>query len=287
MKLKIIQDDSAVGLGSTILRVIHNLQYIEKDQILYFEMRNRLYSNSGNTWNRFFYQPFEYKKDEIKELFNSGSYVQENCWYKCGQFLLSYGKDQNKDQFLDSNFVNPLRKIVKKYFKVKDDIAEISKVFIKNNYNMQNVLSIHKRGTDHFGSGGHAAGQKHLMDYKAIIKPAIEKALKDKKCDKIFLATDEQETYDNIKNDFGSILMKYNADLIPPGSDSGLHYSNAYNDDNKKFKLGVDMLTDVFIMAACKYSLCMKSNVSILNILLRDNYDYEFIDNHIDYGMAG
>jgi len=287
MKLKIIKDNSAVGLGSTILRVLHNLQHLSDDRILYFEINNLLYSSQGNTWNKFFYQPFENNKDEIKSLFKKGDYEIETCWYKCGKFVLSYGKDQDKDQFLNRDFVSPLRKIIQKYFKIKKEIAEIGDTFIKNNNDMQNVLSVHKRGTDHFVSGGHAAGQKHLMDYKAVIKPSIERALKDKKCDKIFLATDEQETYDNVKRDFGNILLKYNTELIPTGSDGGLHYSNAYSDENKKYKLGVDMLTDVTIMAACKYSLCMKSNVSILNILLRDNYNYEFIDNHIDYGMAG
>jgi hypothetical protein len=284
MKLKIVQDNSACGLGSTILRVIHNLQYIQNDDLLYFEMRNLLYSSKGNTWNKFFHQPFEDKKNEIEYLFNKGEYEIRTRWYKCGNFVLDYTKDQNKDQFLDREFVDSIRKITRKYLKIKKEISGIGNFFVKNNYGMQNVLSIHKRGTDHFVTGGHAAGQKYLMDYKAVIKPAIEKALKENKCDKIFLATDEQETYDNVKNDFGSIVLKYNTELMPTGSDGGLHYSNAYSDDAKKYKLGVDMLTDVIIMASCKYSLCMRSNVSFLNILLRDNYNYEFIDNHIDYG---
>lgn len=287
MKLKIIQDDSAVGLGSTILRVLHNLQYLKENQILYFEMRNLLYSSKGNTWNKFFHQPFEDKKEIIKKMFEDNNFELEKCWYKSGKFVLSYGKDQDKDQFLNKEFVTSLRRLTKQYIKIKQDIARSGNEFVKNNYGMQNVLSLHKRGTDHFVSGGHAAGQKHLMDYKSIIKPAIERALKENKCDKLFLATDEQETYDNVKKDFGSILLKYNTDLIPSGSDTGLHYSNAYSDEAKKNKLAVDMLTDVIIMSSCKYSLCMKSNVSILNILFRNDFNYEFIDNHIDYGMAG
>lgn len=286
MKLKIIKDDSAVGLGSTVLRVLHNLVYRQDDDLLYFEMNNGLYSNSANTWNKFFYQPFNSEKEQIKKKFKEGDYTVETCWYKCGEFQLGYGKHQDKNQFLNKEFIEPLRSLVKKYLHIKTEITDISNDFIKKN-NLKNVLSIHKRGTDHFVSGGHAAGQQHLMDYRSIIKPAVERALVKHKCDKIFLATDEEEMYMNFKKDFGDILLKYDTDLAPLGSSTGLHYSNIQNDESKKIKLGIDMLVDMLIMASCKYSLCMKSNVTILNILFRDNYNYEFIDDHIDYGMAG
>jgi len=286
MKLKIIKDDSAVGLGSSILRVLHNLVYRQDKELLYFEINNQLYSNSGNTWNKFFYQPFNSEREQIEKKFKGGDYTIETCWYKCGEFQLGYGKHQDKTQFLNSEFVEPLRDLVKKYLHIKTEITDISNSFIEKN-NLKNVLSIHKRGTDHFVSGGHAAGQQHLMDYKAIIKPAVEKALKKHKCNKIFLATDEEETYINFRKDFGDILLKHDTELSPSGSSTGLHYSNAHNNESKKIKLGVDMLVDMLIMASCKHSLCMKSNVTILNILFRDNYNYEFIDDHIDYGMAG
>jgi len=284
-KLVIVRDDSAVGLGSTILRVLHHLYYLKPNTIAYYEMQNKLYSNFGNTWNKFLIQPFEDKKNIIKEKFNNNDYELTTSWGNGEKFFLSYGKDQKKDQFTNVELVTPVRDVFKKYIKVKPFIYDIAKTFYQKNLNEKKVLSVHIRGTDMFNS--HASGQLHLMDYKKYIKPSVEEALSKDNYDCIFLATDNAETVNNFKCDFGKILIKRNTDLVSKDNPYGLHYSNINSSDEQKFKLGVDMLVDAIIMSMCKYSLCVRSNVSILNILMRDNFNYNFIDDHIDYGRAG
>lgn len=284
-KLVVVRDDSAVGLGSTVLRVLHHLIFLQPNTISYYEMQNKLYTNSGNTWNKFFYQPFAKDKEFIMQKFNEGDYELTTSWGNGQKFFLSYGKDQKKDQFTNPGLVLPVRNTFANFIKIKENITEISKNFIENNLKNKKILSVHIRGTDMFTS--HAAGQLHLIDYKKYVKPAVEKALNDQKFDNIFLATDNFDTVKNFKEDFGDLVIKRPTDLATKDNPYGLHYSNINSSDEVKYKLGVDMLVDAIIMSKCDYSLCVRSNVSILNILMRQDFNYNFIDDHIDYGRAG
>jgi len=284
-KLTIIKDESAVGLGSTVLRVLHHLYYLKPKELAYYEMHNRLYTNSGNTWNKFFIQPFEKHKEQIKADFNTGNYTITSDWGNGNKFFLSYGKDQRRDQFTNKELVEPVRDVFKKFIHIKPAILDEAEAYIKTHISNRNILSVHVRGTDMFNS--HAANQLHLMEYEKFIKPAVQDKLSQQKFDTIFLATDNSDTVDNFRKDYGNILLKRDTELTTNNNPYGIHYSNVHSTDEKKYKLGVDMLVDAVIMSVCNYSLCVRSNVSILNILMRDNYNYKFIDDHIDYGRAG
>jgi len=227
-----------------------------------------------------------------KKILNK-DYESIDKWHQDKTFNLKYSdyKPGSKYRFYDPTFVKPLQSLCKKYIKFKPIITKnIEKFLYDNDITNTNTLSIHIRGTDMFSdvlfkNMNHASGQKKLIDYETYIKPYIIKSLETKNCNKLFLATDEQEIYDHIKKDFNSILIKYETNLAPKNSQIGLHYINQNKDFYTKYQTGIDVLTEIGIMSSCKYSLYMKSNVSLVSILMRNNLNYEFIDDHIDYTL--
>ena len=191
-----------------------------------------------------------------------------------------YGTKKRKKNLNNKKIINKFRKLFKKHISFKNEVTGGIYKFIKKNIYNKKVLSVHIRGTDHFTSG-HGSNQKHLMNYENFIEPMVKKKLKEKKCNKIFLATDEKEIYLNFKKSFGKKLIKYKTILAT--TSRSLFDSNAYAPEKIKSNLVSNVIKDIIIMSNCKHSLCMHSGVSLINILMRNDYNYEFIDNHIDY----
>ena len=72
-----------------------------------------------------------------------------------------------------------------------------------------------------------------------------------------------------------------NSKILSTEQDTGTHFINVYGSENWKTQLGTEALTDAILLSKCKYSLLSQSNLSLASILLRDDYNFEFLDAHI------
>jgi len=287
--VKIIHEDEAVGIGSTIFRGAHLLYYRKPSDVLYFNFKNVLYNNpESNVWNAYLKQPFEDRKEFITEQYGNKNVVhihgvfnnREEC-----PFLFCYGAEQkNGADFVDRNKVEEFRAKLKRYLVFKDVIINKVEDFVRNNFYNKKILSIHKRGTDLFSNTGHAKDQEHLFNYE-FIKNKLESVVD--KYDGIFLATDEQETLDKFRADYGDKIITYATVRAERGNKRGLHISSIHKTPEEKYTLGEEAIIDTILMSKCDYSFCVRSNLSLLNIILRDDFNYEFIDDHINYGNLG
>jgi hypothetical protein len=278
MKIKILKEMFYLaGLTSIILIVLRQIKNLKKNELLHVNIENIFYSNTKNMWDKYFYQPFVGKYKFIKN--NNYSFVR---WNSGKDLNFGYGEKKMNSSLFNKKNILFLRGLFKKHIIFKEEIIKKANKFIDRNISKQNVISVHIRGTDHFTTG-HAAGQKHLMDYDTYIKPVILKKLTKTKCKKIFLATDENEIYLKFKKDFGKILIKNPTTLAKKNSIQSIFQKNVYETEDRKSAMATEVISDIIIMSKCKFSLCMRSGVSLLNILMRQDYNYEFIDNHIDY----
>jgi hypothetical protein len=286
--VRIIHEKEAVGIGSTIFRGAHLLYYKKPDDILYFDFRNVLYNDpKKNVWSAYLKQPFEHKKQFIIDQYNSKAATLEYGIFnnKNEPFLFCYGAEQkNGADFANKERVQEFRNKLRPYLIFKQHIIDKVNTFIDSNFSNKKVLSIHKRGTDLFSDTGHAKNQEHLFDYD-FIKNRVNKIIGN--YDAIFLATDEQETLDKFKYEYGSKILTYATTRAERGNKAGLHISSIYKSPEKKYILGEEAIIDTILMSKCDYSFCVRSNLSLLNIILRDDFNYEFIDDHIDYGNLG
>ena len=287
-QVKIIYESEPVGIGSTILRGLHRLYYHTPDEILYFHFTNILYgSKNKNVWSAYLEQPFVHEKEFIKQEFDGNRTKEERGVFlnKANPFLFCYGKEQGyaKD-FLNADIVNNYRFFAGQYLKFKDIITNKVDDFCSSNFKDKRVVSLHKRGTDQFTSRGHAGPNVQGLDEKWLIALVEEYS---KKHDAVFLATDEHKVYDLLRQKFGDKIISYSTMRSAEGDSRGTHFGHINDTETNKFTLGEEAIIDFLIMSRCSYSLCMKSNLSLLSILMRNDFNYHFIDDHIQYDKLG
>lgn len=56
-----------------------------------------------------------------------------------------------------------------------------------------------------------------------------------------------------------------------------------FENESFKNKLLLESLVDMVCLSKTHYSYYMASNVSLVSMLMRKDFNYNFIDNHIDY----
>lgn len=286
--VKIIHENEAVGLGSTIFRGAHLLYYRKEDEILYFNFKNRLYGNSNkNIWSTYLHQPFEDQQEFIKMEYAEGRAIHEYGVFnnKSHPFLFCYGGKQNGGiDFVTESKVTLFRDKLRPYIIFKSDIIDKVNNVVTNIFGNKKILSIHKRGTDLFSNNGHARNQEHLFTYD-YIKAKVDTVIDN--YDAIFLATDEEETLDNFVRDYQDKIITYATKRAKKGNKTGIHNDAINEIDDIKYLIGEEAIIDTILMSKCDYSFCVRSNLSLLNIILRDDFNYEFIDNHVDYSNLG
>ena len=285
--VKIVYEFEPVGIGSTILRGLHRLYYKEPEEILYFHFTNILYGDKNkNIWSTYLLQPFVSEKEFIQKEFDNKSTIEERGVFlnKSNRFLFCYGKQQDYGkEFSDPESVTKYRAAVTQYLNFKDTILNKVDDFCVSNFNGKRVVSLHKRGTDQFTSRGHAGPMQQLDDSR--LSSIVEDYLKN--YDAVFLATDEHKVYELLRQRFGNKIISYSTMRSAEGDNRGTHFGHINDTAKNKFLLGEEAIIDFLLMSRCSYSLCMKSNLSLLNILIRSDFNYHFIDDHIQYDKLG
>lgn len=113
------------------------------------------------------------------------------------------------------------------------------------------VLAVHVRGTD-FKKQMHSHPQ-----FRGFGVFVDEVKQREKNYDKIFLATDDEEALELFKQEFGDKLLYYSDCTRSTGS-VGAHIAR----NNSPYAIGLDVLRDVYTMAACTSLVCGLSQVS-------------------------
>ena len=172
-----------------------------------------------------------------------------------------------------------LADIVKKYLHIRPDL--LKKFDEKYNYQSEGkkTLGVHYRGTD-FKAGyeGHP-----VMVRESQLLDAIDDAIAAG-YEKIFLATDEKQVYRDLREKYGEKLWGY--DDVYRGDETT---SVAFSKDERehhKYKLGLEVLRDMYTLSRCDGLLAGKSQVSrmaeIFKLSRETSYeDLVIIDNGI------
>ena len=247
------------------------------DEIFYLSLENLFYSNTKNFWDKAFFQPFEESISIIQKKINNNKTNNKKIFLK----NFNYEKLNKKEDFEE------VKKLFRRFIKPKKNLSK----FYLNNYHTlfqkNKVASLHIRGNAMF-STAHAANQYDKIRYKNYIKPLIKKIL-NKGFQKIVLCTIDKNFKDKIINDFEDKIIHIKQNL--PESRMNSSYDpleeTIYESEQFKNRLILDPFIEAFIMSKTQYSYYMRSNVSYMSILHRDNFKYEFIDDHIDYSRYG
>ena len=261
----IIPGTRMAGLFSYVLQAIQNLSVVNEteDKLFIKYTENMLYLDprvGGNVWDYYFYQPFEFTKEEI---INN---PKEQAIFIEDEKVVPLGVTSRPS----SEMIKVGRELTKKFIRVKPHILEKVDGFIKDTFNGEKYFSIHKRGTDHARDSGNP-----LLSLKEYTDQA----------DKFFeeynfglLCTDEDSTVKAFKERYGDKIKVYD-DMIRCDNIQGVHYT--IGRDNP-YKMGEDVMIDALLMAKSDHLIRTVSNVTIFSILYGDCKVTE-MDLHLDY----
>lgn len=191
-----------------------------------------------------------------------------------------------KSRLVDCEFANRLKPlngydVSEEYIAV---MAKISEKYIKFNSPTEQYLSqaeelihgkkmlgVHVRLTDfkqnYWGHPVCATADCHLEYAK--------KALEELGFEGVFLATDDEETVELFKDEFGGKLFYYQ-DVVRSSGQVSVAFSSGTR-ENHHYKLGLEVIRDMYTLSLCQGLIAGKSQVSICAMIekqRKSNYEY-------------
>ena len=140
---------------------------------------------------------------------------------------------------------------------------------------MQNkkILGCLCRGTDYL----YRRPKEHPVqpDPEEVIIKCTD-ILKERNCDLIFLATEDEEIYNKFKKHFGDSLITNNHEFF---HDTGTTLLSDVKQgrDNEKFLRGMEYLVTIYLLSECDCLVAGRTNGSAAVLMLSDGYEYVYI----------
>ena len=165
-----------------------------------------------------------------------------------------------------------LLKFFKKYIKIKDIYLRQASSFVNKNFKNKKVLAVHWRGTDHKILPNHP-----MPPTKDQIFLIVDKLIKNKKFDKIFLITEEKNNFDLFLERYENLVCFYKSFRTNNRKEFDNHKRK-----NHKFNLAKESLIEVLILSKLNTLVCSKSNISEVAVLISNK---KFKIHEIDNGF--
>ena len=265
------------GFFSNVLYALSHIAYAkEQGYIPVVDMRNygTLYSErhavngTKNAWEYYFRQP-----------------VDTRTAYRSGNFILSDGLDRKAAYLpfletddrceLDAEKAARLHALTDDYAGLRPELEAEFRAIVQEQFAGKNVLGIHYRGTDKRNPPpGHryAASVEQMLD-------AVGKLLSERPADLLFLASDEAGIREILEEQFHLPVFTTASFRMPQGDHRGLHTAHiAHARKNHRYLLGLEVLRDATLLAACDRLVFGHSNVTNAALYLRRRpYDRQIL----------
>ena len=258
------------GLMALFLDVIKHLEYADKRNYIPFvdfaNYETQYYEKGKNAWELFFCQVSNYSLEEIyqsKNVILSGLNVLE----KSPEYI---------NQKFDDNSLMLVRKIVRKYIKIKPEIQllvneELMKLGIDD------CLGLYLRGTDYIKlkPAGHPVQPTTIQAIQKIDEYFLNNPNK-----KIFLVTEDANIYSAIIHKYGENVCTINKDVYVYDYDGKDFLS--MDDSIKQLGMsssqrGITYLIKILLLSKCKDLIGGNTSGSWAACVLANSFDYIYI----------
>lgn len=263
------------GLFSYVINALGHIKYaIQNNYIPVIDMMN--YSNPYlnkkdigkiNSWEYYFEQPFGYSLKDIK---NSKNIIISNG------LIISDRPRGTQESYEDVNgILSDWRELAHKYIRIKDNIKAIisierNKIITKED----KVLGIICRGTDYIKQKpkGH-----WIQPTPEMVIDLSKDVIKNYRCNKIFLATEDKYIYERISSAFGNIVVTNDKAWIEYNGG----WINTYNTNraNDEYLKGLEYLTTIAILSSCDCLIGGRVGGTTGALLLGDKFEYTYFFN--------
>lgn len=163
--------------------------------------------------------------------------------------------------------------IYSKYIRLKPEVKSCIEENLESVLGDKKCVGVHVRGTDF---------RKEYRDHAKVVTldqymDAAAEAIDRHGFERIFLATDETSTVDAFRERFGDRVVCYD-DIFRSADGEPVHFSEGGREDHK-YRMGLEVMRDMYTLARCDGLICGYSNVSITSRIVRLStgkpYEYE------------
>ena len=177
------------------------------------------------------------------------------------------------DYHFQSEDIEQFAKIQRKYFRLRKDIeASIEQQIAVLFQNHKKVLGVHARGADaKIDYKGHpltVTSEDYINETK--------KMAENLDVDLIFLATDDQEMLRRFQDAFGEKLVFYEDVIRSSGTVMSCFIEKER--ENHHYLLGLEIIRDVYTLAACNGLVCGMSYVGFIAEIIKRSRNENFDD---------
>lgn len=245
--------DYAVGKGYIPVIDMQNYRntYLEDERI-----------GKENAWEFFFKQPCGYSLEDVKNAKN---------------VILSNGLIREKNSYPDFNIIENetvfayWHQVFQKYFKVTDEIANEFQRLRRELLGEGKVLGILARGTDYVSSK--PKGHPIQPTAEQVIEKAHE-IMKSYSCDKIYLATEDADIYERLREVFGEKLVAPDTKRYITSSGQNI---NDFVDKDNKYQKGKEYLLSIMILSSCECLVAGNVGGTHGTMLMSKGFEYSYI----------
>lgn len=226
---------------------------IEQYECLYKE--DQPVNGVRNPWNYYFKELMPFDSKIIAKC--------KNVIYSPIKFLhykaIYYYREKERNVLPGKERLQELKCLVDTYFPFTEDLnGKLKKDSeVLNRFNR--LLGIHVRGTDMYTEGKqHPIPTGDTKDFSII-----DGLLQKHNLDGIFLCTDTNSTVELFKEHYGEKLITTAAVRQTDDSKGGIHKDGSLGGGREfhRYQLGLEVITDMYLLSQCNVLLCGPSNV--------------------------
>jgi len=221
-------------------------------------------NGSANPFEYYFKQPSDVSLDDINEFRLVIKSRKENSY-----LVNELCEDANGYRRSEA-YLNEMARITSKYIRLNDIVGAKISADINGLLGGNSVLAVHFRGTDFKQNyNGHpiSIGVEEYID-------EAEKVFRKGNYDKVFLATDDSEAVIKFEERFAEKLVYYQDVVRSKENDTVMN--SVMNRDNHHYMLGVEVLRDMYTLAACDGLVAGLSQVSYAARIQRKSEEKEY-----------
>lgn len=226
--------------------------------------------------------PFEYYFEPVSDVSpedaRQSSAVVRHNYYQRLYIHRIYGMDSG--YLPTEEYFRKMAELTKKYLRLNKTVAPVIADAVRGIVGEEKTLGVHVRGADFKRHYRNHPNMVTIDEYVAQVK----EALKDRSFERIFLATDDAEALARFQREFGEMLHYY-GDVTRTSGDETVMRSESGR-ENHHYLLGLEVIRDMYTLAACEGIVAGLSNVSLFADIVKMSRGERFaFKNYINKGV--
>ena len=184
--------------------------------------------------------------------------------------------------FMNKKKNNYWKELSCKYLRLKPEVKRIIDNYQKQYFKSKDkIVGVLCRGTDYI----------NLKPFRHPVQPSIsemfnkiDEVIKNYKCNKVFLATEDEQVLNQFKQKYKNKLIYHNQQRYSHTQKEFLAYVSSER-ENDRFLRGLEYLTSIVLLSRCNCFVGGVTSGTVGVELFNPQYEYKYFFNEGRYGM--